>query len=245
MHPIILGIHPNNTIFSFNYHNIRHINSFLLGVKNQLGDELYFVDVGSGKSPYYSLFIDKVFGYTAVDVESSFPKSEERPIKRVIGFAENIPLENSIADIVLCNQVLEHVDNPIKSVQEIYRILKPGGKFIGSVPHVSPVHLEPYDYRRYTDLGLEKLLKEVGFAEIKLDRSGGVYSSAALMIAMDWMLSPRVSDQAQRFSTDRALFLSPLVGLINITALLLDKVFSDKNRSYSNLCWIAEKPIVN
>ena len=43
------------------------------------------------------------------------------------GAAESIPLEDESQDVVFFDNVLEHVDSPIKSLQEIYRILKPGG----------------------------------------------------------------------------------------------------------------------
>lgn len=243
--PFILGKHPNNTICSFNYHNVSHINKFLSEVQNSLEAEICLVDVGAGKSPYYSFFSSKVSEYIAVDMEASLPKVESRNIRQVAGFAEEIPLENSIADVVLSNQVLEHVNDPVKTVSEIYRLLKPNGKFIGSVPHISSVHLEPYDYRRYTDFGVEQLLKDAGFTNIRIDQSGGVYSATALMIAMDWMLTPRIENEPQGFSMNRALLLAPIVGFMNVMGLLLDKVTSSKKRrSFANLCWIAEKPII-
>jgi SAM-dependent methyltransferase len=165
------------------------------------------------------------------------------PIKQIVGFAELLPLENSFADIVLSNQVLEHVLDPIKAVSEMYRVLKPNGLCIGSVPHISPVHLEPYDFRRYTDLGLEKLLKEAGFIDIKIEGNGGVYSAAALMIAMDWMLTSKEEGKAQGFSSSRAVLLSPIVGLMNALALSSDMILGNKNRTPANLCWIASKPL--
>lgn len=243
--PLVLGKHPNNTIFSFNYHNVSHINKFFSEVQSSLDSEIYLVDIGAGKSPYYSFFSKKISDYVAVDIEASLPDCEQRNIRQVVGFAEEIPLENLIADVVLANQVLEHVEDPVKSVSEIYRLLKPNGKFIGSVPHISSVHLEPYDYRRYTDFGVQQLLKDAGFTNIRIDQSGGVYSAAALMIAMDWMLSPRAENEPQGFSMNRALLLSPIVGLMNVMGLLVDNILSsNKSRSFANLCWIAEKPII-
>src|ERR1700730_10091124 len=101
------------------------------------------------------------------------------------GFAESVPLPDACADIVISNQVLEHVLDPNKAVSEAYRILKPAGWFVGSVPHVSPVHLEPHDFRRFTDLGLEQILEKHGFGEIEVEGNCGVFASASLMIAMD------------------------------------------------------------
>ncbi|OUL29900.1 SAM-dependent methyltransferase [Nostoc sp. T09] len=244
VNPLILGKHPENTIFSFNYQNVSHINKFIKASRqNFFGTEHILIDIGSGNSPYYPIFSDIVREYIAIDTADSLPKSEARPIRQIVGFAEELPLQNSFADIVLCNQVLEHVNDPIKAVSEMYRILKPGSLCIGSVPHISPVHLEPYDFRRYTDLGLESLLKDAGFIDIKIEGNGGVYSAAALMIAMDWMLTSRKEGKPQGFSASRALLLSPIVGLMNVAGLILDMMLGNKNRTPANLCWTATKPL--
>ncbi|KYC36857.1 ubiquinone/menaquinone biosynthesis protein [Scytonema hofmannii PCC 7110] len=240
---LVLGSHPNNTIFSFNYHNVYHINKFLLQCKEKINSPGHIlVDIGSGRSPYYLIFSDIVSKYIAVDSSESLPKNESRAIEQIPGIAETVPLTDAIADIVLCNQVLEHVNDPSKAANEMYRILKPGGKCIGSVPHVSPVHLEPYDFRRYTDLGVKQLLQNAGFVEITVEGNGGVHSTAALMIAMDWMLTPRREGEPQRFSSTKALLLSPLVGLMNTIGLILDSWLGNKQRTPANLCWTAIKP---
>lgn len=43
-------------------------------------------------------------------------------------------LEDNIYDLVICWHVLEHIPNDLKAIAEVYRILKPGGKFLVSVP---------------------------------------------------------------------------------------------------------------
>jgi SAM-dependent methyltransferase len=209
-----------------------------------LDSSICLIDIGAGKSPYYSVFSKKVSRYIAVDYSESLPTTEPRSICQIAGTAECVPLPSAIADVALSNQVLEHVNNPEEAAREAYRLLKPGGKFIGSVPHLSPVHLEPYDFRRYTDFGIEKLLSNAGFTKIRIDLSGGVYSAAVLIIAMDWVLTSRNEHEVQGFSTYRALFLAPVIGLLNILAFALDHLSGVKqSRSFANLCWIAEKPM--
>ncbi|ELS02154.1 methylase involved in ubiquinone/menaquinone biosynthesis [Xenococcus sp. PCC 7305] len=240
----ILGKHPRNTIFSFNFHNINHINKFLRKVISQItNNQNYIVDVGAGNSPYYEYFTGKIARYIAIDRFTSLANDDERQIEKLSGYAENLPLENETADIVLCNQVLEHVNDPIKATTEIYRILKPDGLFIGSVPHVSPIHLEPYDFRRYTDLGIKKLLENAGFVDIKIEGNGGVYSTVAVILAMDWMLSTRQENKSQNLFRFRALLLAPLVGFLNAIAIILDRFLGDKQRTPANLCWRATKPL--
>lgn len=47
--------------------------------------------------------------------------------KVVKGWCESIPTESEEFDIIFCESVLEHVDSPEKSLDEFFRVLKPGG----------------------------------------------------------------------------------------------------------------------
>ena len=47
---------------------------------------------------------------------------------------QNIPIEDNTYDTILCNHVLEHVDDDRKAIREFQRILKPGGMAIMQVP---------------------------------------------------------------------------------------------------------------
>ena len=55
-----------------------------------------------------------------------------------VGNIENIPIENASLDAVICSEVLEHVDCPKESIQELVRVLKPGGIMALSVPRYLP-----------------------------------------------------------------------------------------------------------
>lgn len=242
LNDFIMGTRPNNTIFSFNYHNISHVVKYLKAFKNQVKtSDNVILDVGCGASPYYELFEDITTKYIAVDMKESLPVTETRNIIQKIGFAEELPIESESVDIVLSNQVLEHVLDEREAVKESFRVLKKGGYFVGSVPHISPIHLEPYDFRRFTALGLEKLFQDNNFEIIDINGNGSVYKALALTMTMDWFLSSYEKDQSQRFHTAKHLALFWLTGWINILALLGDKIFGDKKRSPSNYCWIARK----
>jgi ubiquinone/menaquinone biosynthesis C-methylase UbiE len=45
-----------------------------------------------------------------------------------------IPLEDNRFDVVFCNHVMEHVDDALQCMRELYRVLKPGGWGIMQVP---------------------------------------------------------------------------------------------------------------
>lgn len=51
----------------------------------------------------------------------------ESPLADIRLDVQNMPFEDFTYDIVFCNHVLEHVDDDIQAMKEIYRVLKPGG----------------------------------------------------------------------------------------------------------------------
>ena len=55
-----------------------------------------------------------------------------------VGNINDIPLESDSLDAVMCSEVLEHVESPEESIQELVRVLKPGGVMALSVPRYLP-----------------------------------------------------------------------------------------------------------
>jgi len=64
--------------------------------------------------------------YTTTDLES--------PIADVKADICNLPFEDNSYDIILCNHVLEHIPDDTKAMQELYRVMKPGGYGIFQIP---------------------------------------------------------------------------------------------------------------
>lgn len=68
-------------------------------------------------------------------------------------------------DIVLANQVWEHLDRPYAAIGHVREMLRPGGYFWIAVPFFVPHHGAPVDCSRWSARGLANLLIEAGFAE--------------------------------------------------------------------------------
>jgi SAM-dependent methyltransferase len=60
---------------------------------------------------------------------------------------------------VICLETLEHVADPLRAVQEMHRILRPGGVLAISSLMFFPIHAHPWDYWRFTPEGFELLLQ--------------------------------------------------------------------------------------
>ncbi|GAB4209148.1 MAG: hypothetical protein OHK0022_39780 [Roseiflexaceae bacterium] len=81
----------------------------------------------------------------------------------------NIP-DNSY-DVIVCTQVLEHVPNPFRATGELWRILKPGGRLLLTVPAAFPYHGAHGDYWRFSRDSLRLLLAE-RFQDVQITPCG-------------------------------------------------------------------------
>ena len=87
-----------------------------------------------------------------------------------------IPEKDASFDAILCTEVLEHVSEPIKAVNEMARLLKPGGVLILTAPLGSFLHQTPYHfYGGYTPYWFKKFLPEAGFIDIQIESNGGFF----------------------------------------------------------------------
>jgi SAM-dependent methyltransferase len=73
------------------------------------------------------------------------------------------PLRESAFDLVIAEQVFEHLLWPYRAARHVHQMLRPGGHFLITTPFLLRVHGSPVDCARWTELGLRHLLAESGF----------------------------------------------------------------------------------
>lgn len=83
----------------------------------------------------------------------------------IVADIQNLPFRNNAVDAVINIAVLEHVLEPSKVLQEVHRVLKPGGCVYTSIPFMQPFHASPQDYQRYTLPGIRYLHKDFEILE--------------------------------------------------------------------------------
>ncbi|MBA2283587.1 MAG: methyltransferase domain-containing protein [Acidimicrobiia bacterium] len=71
----------------------------------------------------------------------------------------HLSFDDDSVGTVICLETLEHVADPIRAVQEMHRVLKPGGVLAISSLMFFPIHAHPWDYWRFTPEGFELLLE--------------------------------------------------------------------------------------
>lgn len=128
------------------------------------------LDAGSGRGAWKEVI--EAAGGTRESVDIA-PKADEQ-VTWVADLTDMPQVPSGRYDTIVCHQVLEHVPSPPRAVAEMYRVLKPGGTLVVSVPHLSRQHELPHDYFRFTPAGLKRLLIDSGFAVEQVEVHGGL-----------------------------------------------------------------------
>lgn len=85
----------------------------------------------------------------------------------------NIPIQDSSFEAILCTEVLEHVPDPIDAIREFYRLLKPNGILIVTVPFCSLTHMAPYHFfSGFNKYFFEHHLPKIGFDVLEISPNG-------------------------------------------------------------------------
>jgi len=195
------------------------------------------LDIGCGNKPYKSLFDEKgCKEYIGCDIVQSDLKLVD-----IIAPATDIPLEDNTFDTVFSTQVLEHVFDHNKVIGEAYRLLKPGGYFIASLPMVWPHHEEPHDFFRFTRHGLQQLLTQNNFEIEYIKGNGGKWATLGQIITLTFLqnrrkptLVSKLKSYAYRFSLSKVW--------VNLIFGNLDKIsHEDEDFHTLNFLFVARK----
>ena len=136
---------------------------------SEIDDSAYCVlDVGCGVGKYRNE-IKRRAQYVGMDFDSALQPEVVCDFNR-----EPFPFPDESFDFVLSDSVLEHLMRPFDVMDEVYRVLKKGGRGFILVPFHYKAHGSPYDFFRYSKGGLHLLLRK--FADIEIYPIGGSIS---------------------------------------------------------------------
>ena len=132
----------------------RELANFAAGLR----DGALVLDAGSGDQRYAPHFSRQ--RYESADFESVDKVYAKSTYVCDLG---SIPVEDQRFDAVIFTQVMEHLPEPREVLNELHRVLKPGGKLFFTAPLWYQEHEIPYDYYRYTQYGVRHLFQTSGF----------------------------------------------------------------------------------
>jgi len=154
----------------------RHtVDLFMINVSKKYNNKIKVLDVGAGNKPYEKLFKDCLYEsceHEVIHKETNISKDNHT---FYCDITKKIPKPDNCYDLIICNEVLEHINEPLSALNEFNRILRPGGQLIITAPQCHGLHQEPHNYFNYLSYGLEYLLKKSKFSEITITPLGGSY----------------------------------------------------------------------
>jgi SAM-dependent methyltransferase len=128
------------------------------------------LDLGCGKAPLLGIYQSCTTAITTMDWAQSHG-GEFVDICHDI--SRPLPLDDGSFDTVVLSDVLEHMPEPLALLQEIHRIMQPGGTLLLNVPFYYWLHETPHDYYRFTRFGLADLAAKAQFQVVVLTPLGG------------------------------------------------------------------------
>jgi SAM-dependent methyltransferase len=228
-----------HSVFNPFWLDARHLRRSIAALAPEAGGLL--LDVGVGERPYGALFGPYVARYIGLEYppacENISPGISGALLPQlkgavdVWGDAHGLPFREGSFDTVLCLEMLEHVPDPDRCLQQIVRVLRPGGRLLLTVPFIAPLHAMPYDYGRMTAPGLRAMLQHLGLELVSLVPRGNTASAAGALLAQYLLRGPGRGAEARDGSVAlnrwSAPFVLPLVGLVQVLFLGLERCTRD------------------
>ena len=152
----------------FGTQNANSRNEWLKERLNEIPSGLTLLDAGAGNGnkekfcKHLNYISQDVAKYTGIEDKEGLHTGEVDYSKLdIISDIIDIPLEDNSLDVILCVEVIEHVENPLLVFKEFSRLLKKMTS--ATAPFNSLTHYAPYHYSTGFSKYYEKHLHEYGF----------------------------------------------------------------------------------
>lgn len=195
------------------------------------------VDVGCGTAPYRQLFAHAA--YIGIEIPRNSEHGSAKGGADVFYDGKRLPFDDACIDHVLCNQVLEHVFDPMPFLREIRRILRPGGSLLLTVPFVWDEHEQPYDFARYSSFGLRHLAESQQFVVTSARRT---LSDASLLMQLWLAYWFKVVRRNGHANLAAKLFVAGLSVPSNLLGLVMAYILPANPDLYLDNAMILTKP---
>lgn len=117
------------------------------------------LNIGSGRRNYQHIESSSCL-VTSVDIQLFRDTDVQATVYQ-------LPFADETFSAVIATELFEHLEDPRQAIEEIRRVLRPGGELISTVPFLFRIHGDPEDYFRYTGDGLRALIKDLFAGEIR------------------------------------------------------------------------------
>ncbi len=184
------------------------------------------IDIGCGEGVHRQAIENAGYKWVGVDLRFS------RFIS-VQGDAHQLPFRSGSVSAVFVWQCLEHVKAFWLVIEEIYRVLKPGGMVFGSTSFLEPYH--DFSFYGYSEKGLENLFAKFRGVEI--------YPGISCFALIPWTLSRRVANG--KLTSLTVGFFAVLMQVFNCLYRILRRIwffFSGEDHPITESYWFKRVP---
>jgi 2-polyprenyl-3-methyl-5-hydroxy-6-metoxy-1,4-benzoquinol methylase len=141
-------LYKNDTFVRYTHRlRINLIQQLIISISegDKRTEPLKALDAGCCHGVYSMILAEAGYEVRGMDIdEEEIKKARHWAIQRrlqdridfYVGDIENIDERDSTFDLVVCSEVLEHIDEPGRGARELYRVLKPNGRAIISMPNM-------------------------------------------------------------------------------------------------------------
>lgn len=163
------------------------LKKFLSTKQNTKPNVILDAGCGTGSTIKFLSQYGVTYGVDVSSVATAFCR--KRGLKHIkTGDVSKLPYEDTFFDIVSCMDVLEHIEDDEKAVKELFRILKPGGELILTIPAL-PFIFSGHDraqghFRRYSRSDVRRLLESNGFTEKRTTHFNVLLSFPIILIRL-------------------------------------------------------------
>ena len=133
---------------------------------------LTVLNAGAGEGLFSRLLLALPGGSRIIEMDYSYRRdargTSDRRQHVVAASLTDIPVKSASFDFILCSEVLEHIDDDASALDELRRVLAPGGWLLISVP-TPPAVYDPNHVREgYTAPDLARMLQDRGFVVVEV-----------------------------------------------------------------------------
>ena len=186
---------------------------------------------------------DKCLTVEDFSAKNTYPMATDYP--NLSASPEQLPIRSSSFQNIISNYVLEHIKNPRLHMQELARILQPGGyAIIGGPGDIYPSHRVPHNYFNIIRYGYFEMFKENDLELVEeyfpaKSWMSILYIAYTTTVRNTWFNKNQFTKLVQLLFFSISLVLSPI---FNLLALLLDLVTPFDHRGYSIYLALVRKP---
>jgi SAM-dependent methyltransferase len=203
----------------------RRVARYIAALPDLAGKLVVDIPCGDGRTTHE--FLKKGAAVRAFDLNPAFMKVKEVKVE-FADLCEPLPVESGTADFVVCQEGIEHLPDPLKTLQEFNRILKKGGKLLLTTPNYSHLRARLMHFLIESPNWDRMPCSELDAVWFSNHDAGKVYFGHLFLLNVQrlrtlaavsgFRLTRRLNTNLGRFSLVLAVLLYPALLLANLLA---------------------------